>query len=301
MTHALFVNAQDIFYTLGCEGSAIVLLTQKELNRYFKRRRYGGRSTLARALDYTALRLILFIAAFLFFRLRVDTVRAVILAAIALTISALLLHVVRDVTMERFIKKELRNIRRVLMREKLAYLDEEAFLSLCKRAGSCDDPIPLQRAEPVGADTLLPLLRHNTARTVVVCSSAGFTPAAETFVSRSSAMRPQQRARLLGPDALIAAAGPNDALWPDDEAVDAYISSELRLGAKMRARLKEFFGSGAWGGASAKKYAITALILLAASFLTRYTLYYRVLAGLCLTIAATAVFFRRVPHPNARS
>lgn len=271
------------------------MLTQRELNRYFKRRRYGGRSALARALDYAALRLILFIAAFLFFRLRMDPARAAILAAIALCIAALVLHVVRDVTMERFVTKELRRIRRLLIREKLMYLDADAFLSLCRRACGCDDPIPLQRAEPVGADVLLPLLRTESGKTAVICSSAGFTPAAETFV-----LRAPQRARLIGPDALVGVAGEADALWPDDEAVHAYIASELHQGARTRARMRELV-TGAGASAQAKKYALTALVLLIASFLTRYTLYYRVLAGLCLTIAAAGTLLRRPPHANPRS
>ena len=54
------------------------MLTGRECMRYFKRRRYGGRSALARALDYAALRLILFAAVFLWLRIEVGAARAAV-------------------------------------------------------------------------------------------------------------------------------------------------------------------------------------------------------------------------------
>lgn len=271
------------------------MLTEKQLLRYFKQRRYGGRNLLARTLDYIALRFILFAAAFLFFRLHLDTPRSALLAALSVLIVSLLLHVAREITMARFIKKEMIRIRRFLMREKLMFLPEPAFLELCRRCGGVEDPIPLQRAEPVGADALLPLLRQSQDRPPVICSSAGFTPAAEAFVLRSP-----HRTRLIGPDALVAAAGQSDALWPDDEAVHAYIAAEQRRGANARRRLGELLRTGA--GTYGKKYALTAGVLLLLSFFTRYTLYYRMLAGLCLSIAAVALLRKSTTaHPNPRS
>ena len=110
------------------------MLTQRELTRYFKRLRYGGRSAPARALDYVALRLILLVAAFLFFRLRMDTVHAAILALIALAAATLLLHAAREAAMARFVRAETLRIRRLLVCEQLPYLDPADFLLLCRRA-----------------------------------------------------------------------------------------------------------------------------------------------------------------------
>ncbi len=270
------------------------MLTEKQLLRYFKQRRYGGRNLFARTLDYIALRVILFAAAFLFFRLHLDTPRSALLAALSLAVASLLLHVAREITMARFVKKEMIRIRRLLMREKLMFLPEAAFLELCRRAGGVENPIPMQRAEPVGADALLPLLRQSPDQALVICSSAGFTPAAEAFVLHSP-----RRARLIGPDALVTAAGQADALWPDDEAVHAYIAAEQRRRAGARRRLGELLRENA--GAYGRKYALTAGILLLLSFFTRYTLYYRILAGLCLSIAAASLFRRHAAHPNPRS
>lgn len=270
------------------------MLTKKQLLRYFKRRRYGGRNLFARTLDYIALRVILFVAAFLFFRLHLDTPRSALLAALSLAVASLLLHVAREIAMARFIEKETIRIRRFLMRERLMFLPEAAFLELCQRSSGAENPIPMQRAEPVGADALLPLLREHPDQTLVICSSAGFTSAAEAFVLRS-----KRRARLIGPDVLVAAAGRTDALWPDDEAVHAYIAAEQRRRAGAHRRLGELLRESA--GAFGRKYALTAGILLLLSFLTRYTLYYRMLAGLCLSIAAAGLLRKHATHPNPRS
>ena len=53
------------------------------------------------------------------------------------------------------------------------------------------------------------------------------------------------------------------------------------------------------GGGSAPLLCLAhygAALLLLASFLTRYALYYRMLAGLCLAIAAAGAFAARPPH-----
>ena len=125
------------------------MLTKKQLLRYFKRRRYGGRNLFARTLDYIALRVILFVAAFLFFRLHLDTPRSALLAALSLAVASLLLHVAREIAMARFIEKETIRIRRFLMRERLMFLPEAAFLELCQRSSGAENPIPMQRAAPM--------------------------------------------------------------------------------------------------------------------------------------------------------
>lgn len=76
----------------------------------------------------------------------------------------------------------------------------------------------------------------------------------------------------------------------------AYIAAQLQQHPRPRARLQELL-SGAGAATRAKKYLLTGLVLLAASFLTRYTLYYRMLAGLCLTIAAAGALRRRTIQP----
>lgn len=265
------------------------MLTQRELTRYFKRLRYGGRSAPARALDYVALRLILLVAAFLFFRLRMDTVHAAILALIALAAATLLLHAAREAAMARFVRAETLRIRRLLVCEQLPYLDPADFLLLCRRACGPGSPAALQRAEPVGADALLPLLRAATGP-VSVCSSSGFTPAAEAFVRRAP-----HRAELIGPAALAAAAKENDPFWPGDEAVHAYIASQCARRAPLRVLVVQA-AAGLRAGGAVKKYLLTAAVLLFASCLTRFALYYRMLAGLCITLAAVSVMLSRSSH-----
>ena len=160
------------------------MLTGRECMRYFKRRRYGGRSALARALDYAALRLILFAAVFLCLRAGVGAARAAVLALIALCAASLLLRALREALMARFVRAELLRIRALLLCERLPYLDEADFLLLCRRASGCEEPAAMQRAEPLGADALLPLLRRPGGETAV-CASAGFTAAAQAVAART--------------------------------------------------------------------------------------------------------------------
>jgi len=265
------------------------MLTQRERQRYFKQKRHGGKTTFARALDYIALRVILFLAAFLFFRIRLDTLRASILAAILLLSTALLLHAIETVRLERFIRRETVRIRRLLMQQSLALLDEDAFLQLCKRTGG-EQAIPLQVAEAVSADMLLPLLRKHR-RGCTVCSSAGFTQAAEELATRST-----YPIRLLGTDALLSVVHEGDALWADDAAICAYIEAERRRGKRMRSQLKKRFAehSSLYG----RKYLLTAGLLFLLSFFTRYTLYYRLLATVSMTVAGTVFLLSVRTHAH---
>ena len=265
------------------------MLTGRECMRYFKRRRYGGRSALARALDYAALRLILFAAVFLCLRAEVGAARAAVLALIALCAASLLLRALREALMARFVRAELLRIRALLLCERLPYLDEADFLLLCRRASGCEEPAAMQRAEPLGADALLPLLRRPGGETAV-CASAGFTAAAQAFAARAP-----RRARLIGPEELAAAAQPDDPFYPDDGAVEAYIASQRPARAALRVRLRQAADALRTAG-EGKKYLLLAALLLLASFLTRYALYYRMLAGLCLAIAAAGAFAARPPH-----
>ena len=83
----------------------------------FRKRFGGGRSLFARALDYFAIRAVLFAAAFLYFRTLVESVRiAAALSLIALAAAMVGMRIVREARYARFLLHERARIRRAVWR-----------------------------------------------------------------------------------------------------------------------------------------------------------------------------------------
>ena len=258
-----------------------------QIRRYFRRRQARGKSVFARILDTAMLLFLLFAALFLALRGRgLRTEHALPLSVVALLFFAVLLLIYRRASLARFIPREMDRLRRQLLQEKLVLIRAEEFARLCRAAAGEAEPLVFQRAEPLGADELLPLLKNARAQRTV-CAGAGFTEAAKTLAGRM-----EKSVRLIDGEALIDAAMRDAALRPGVEEVYAAIEKEL-LAQKARRRLARALPAA---GGSCKKYLIAAALLLLCSFLTRYALYYRMLAGLCATIASARFLLERSAH-----
>lgn len=80
--------------------------TQTLLLRYYKRRFYHGRSFIARAVDFLALRVITLAACYLWFTTLIDnTVMAAVLSLTALATISVAVELFKSLRLERFIQK----------------------------------------------------------------------------------------------------------------------------------------------------------------------------------------------------
>lgn len=246
-------------------------MEKKSIRRYFRRGCAGGRSVLARAVDYLALRALILAGAFLFFRQRVSGVLwALLLAVLSLLLGMVLLHIVYELRFERYVNKEMRRLRRHLLSQKIALMDKKALLPIAASLSAGDTPALLFCTAPVQADALLPLARKKDVKTV--CATAGYSPAAEAFAAQAGL-------RLIPLGALLDAAVKH-GLEPNNQDIYRHILQAEALKRQKRPRLSGLL----FAGGNAKKYLVTGLVLLALSFLSRYTLYYRLLATACMSI-----------------
>lgn len=244
---------------------------KKSIRRYFRRGLAGGRSALARAVDYMALRLLILAGAFLFFRQRVTGLWwALLLAVLSLLLGIVLLHIVYELRFERYVFKEMRRLRQHLLCQKIALMDKTALLPIAQSLAGGESPALLFCAEPASADALLPLARKKDVK--AVCATGGYSPAAERFAAQAGLW--------LIPQGALLEAATREGLAPGDREVYRYILTEDANRRKKRLRLSGLLFSGG----AAKKYLVTGLVLLALSFLSRYTLYYRLLATVCMSI-----------------
>lgn len=246
----------------------------------FRKRFCGGRSLFARALDYFAIRAVLLIAAFLYLRTLVESVRiAAALSLIALAAAMIGMRIVRETRYARFLSRERARIRRAIFLERLIFMPEDELLSLVEPLSGGRPVVVLRHAEAAGPDALYPALRLYEDP-FALFSTGGYADGARAFQRRC---RPD--VVLLEPDAVAAAAEKSPA-YPTDEDVSERIRAEREAQRQQRrGRVSRAFARG-----TAKKYALCACVLFAASFFSGYTIYYRVLASLCALFSGLAFF-----------
>lgn len=258
------------------------------LMKYYKQRLYRGRTALARAVDFVALRLILLAAGYLWFTTKVDSsLMAGVLALTTVTTLSVGAELYKSIRLERFILKERKSLAEKLFREKLVLLTRQEFLELVRSyltvhgeefAG--DSVVYLsQTVAPVGEDAVLTACRAAKKRGVGAVALFSASPVSEA--ARTLAGRMEQAVRFIAPEQLTAHGSANDML-PDESAIDAAILAQQE---KIRRQRKKSI-SEPFAQSRLRRYGIVAIALFALSFFVPYTLYYRVLAGACLSLGA---------------
>ncbi len=259
-------------------------LNQRDLNRYLKRRQSGGRGAFARIVDAMGLRIVLFAGAYLFLRPRTtDALPALIMSATFLGLCMIVMRIWREIGTERFAKREYARIRKVLLNDRLLLMNERKLGALAKEL--CNDGetfVLIGSVKPADADALLTAVRRYGAdKRLCVCALNGFDPSAE-----SAAMRMYERIRLSDAAALYKAVAVAAPVTERD--IEGYIAAELAADRRRRAQFRAL----RMDPNGAKRYLWTAVSLIVLSFFTRYALYCRLLAGLCLSLMSLAYFTR---------
>ncbi len=262
-------------------------MTRDVTAHYYRTRYGGGRGAFARTLDYIALRLILFGAACLAYRSRFDKTWLVLaLASLTLLLAMILMRLYREMTFPRFVKRERERLRRLVLRDKLMLAPDKDLRILCKTLLRPREQAALiVSARPVGANALLDAARGEAARPLCVFSTGGFDRSAEELLPLLPSVR------LCAQEALLGAA---DRVGLTASDADVTMRIQAIEEAKRTRKRRSF--SFDFPQSAVKRYLFAALMLFGCSFLTRYTLYYRAFAGLCLSVAALSAIFARAKN-----
>lgn len=257
------------------------------VRRYFHRCRAHGKRLLARILDAVLLLVIVFAAVWLYLYGKGLHARHALLAAWFVTLFVAVLCRMHAVfAMQRFVPKETERLARELLRRRLPFMEHTQYLALCCRASGCAVPIVFRTAEAVGADTLLPYLREMTGTPLVFCACADFTDTAKALAAER-----RETMRLVGAEALLDAAMRQPQLRPNEEEVYRHIEAQ-EAARKQRSRHARAFPQDV----GSRRYLIAAGLLFLFSFWTGHTLYYRMLSGLCLSLAFLRGVLGRTSH-----
>ena len=261
------------------------------LNRYYKRKLYGGRSTFARGIDFISLRLIGLLICYLHFSTIIDnSVMAVLMSIVAMAFASVAMELIKSIRMDRFIQKERNRIAAEALKKKLIMLPKEDQLGYLRqyakanpsRFGGSEIIFTTHRTSPVTEDDVLSAgaaAKRRSARAVTILHTG---PVAETSRSLAADYSDIKITFLALAD--ILPKEEKKALSPTDEEIDAIIlAQEDAARQKRKAALSRPFERGRTG-----RYLLCALGLFAASFFVRYPLYYRLMSAACISFGAMA-------------
>ncbi len=271
------------------------MLSEYQQNAYFRKRHAGGRSMAARIVDYIGLRLIFFAACWLYFRHIIpDRAASVWISAIALVTFMIVLRLCRDSSLKRFIKKDKERMRDEMRMEFLISMPQKDFRSLLEKTIHHDPQVQLyglQKNTPVSEDDILAVY-HASCETkpLHICATAPFSEGAFALIKRLPV-----EVKLTGAAELLDACRENMPI--SDMELEMRIEEKLEEQKKRRRRLQ----GRVFLDRNAKKYLLAAAALLIVSFLTDYVIYYRMLASLCVLLAATSFFINRGTGSSASS
>jgi len=275
-------------------GNAISMKEKKILMQYYRKKMYKGRGALARGVDFIALRVIALVAFYLWFLSLTGKMNmSVALSLICVAVFSVAAAFAKSLRTESFIEKERKRLAREHMRQALALLPLERFMAAAKACAPDEDIFlyAFRQTGPLTPDDVLKAYRLAEKRgfaRAAVFSAGDISEEARTFARRLPGFDMQ----LMPPDTLL---GQAEALGltPDAAAIDRMIVDLYHAQKqKRKAVLAAPFSKG-----NAKKYLILAAALTAASFLTSYPLYYRLLAGVCMSFAAIS-YLVNVPQPG---
>ncbi len=271
------------------------MLSENQKKTFFRKRHAGGRSIAARVIDYIGLRLIFAAACWLYFRHIIPSRTAAgWVTAIALIAFMIVLRLWRDHSFKKFMKKDIARMRDEMRMERLISMPYRDFLSLLEKTINVDPGVQLhglQKASPVTEDDILAVYHAGCeTKPMHICATAPFSSEAAALSRRLPV-----KVKLTGAAELL------DTCREKMPIGDSQLEARIEDALKERKERRHHLQARAFLGQSTKKYLLAAAVLLAVSFLTDYVIYYRMLASLCMLLAATTFFINRGTGNSASS
>ena len=267
------------------------------LNEYYKRKLYGGRTRLARAVDFVVFRALLLIVFYLWFSQKLaNPTLQWFLSAVTLSLFCVGAALLKSIRLDKCKLRERENIRREYIRRQILLLPGERYAAMVREYALTQPEaygedcfvFPLQRSETIGCDTILAVYRAARRRgynAVALFSTAALSKEAQALLMRSDIPIIAQNG------AVFAAMAQNAGISPDDDRVEAFILEKLQEEKEQRKK-----SAGPFVLSRVKRYLAVALVLFAASFFVRYTLYYRLMAAACFSFASLAWWMEQSAH-----
>lgn len=267
----------------------------RRMRKYYKNQMYGGRSVVARAVDFVTLRVLSFFLFYLWFsRMVKNSAATAFLSLIALLMLCVAVKLYKSMRLDKFIKRERRALGREYIRSQLILMQPKPFRELAvkclSKAG--DFVYTSQQASPISADVVLKAYHAAQRR--------GCDSLAIVTTAKASKEAVEFAAKLKGCDITIE---PVDklidkaeemGLGADEDTIDGLIIDRIEIKKQYRKKML----SSPFSNNRARAYLLAAAGLTIASFISGYSLYYRLMACACVSFSGLTWWVNHVTKEN---
>ncbi len=283
-------------------------MENRQLRQYYRQTLYGNRSMLARAIDFLALRLVIFAILYVYILMQTAHVLlAVILATIGTLMATCAIALWKSIRLDKYIAQKRIELSRDYLFEKIVLLPRKRFLLLIKQLVRhmgyrvvCEHPLGLLCEVNDHAAFILALQNHPEHQVDIqqlldnyreiqslgveeclIVATARLTDTAHAFLHELKEIEFQvlNRQKILD-------LAQRQGLLPDTQEVEQALLSKLE---EKRISLKKLKRE-ALHASRVKAYISCGAILYAASFITGQRLYYPLMGALCFFLAFVAYY-----------
>lgn len=266
----------------------------RDVKRYFRQQQSGGRSSAARILDGVMLRLVFAAACYLWFRYNIENnVAVILLTAVTVLLFLAAAQLWREISFDRFVQREQDRLSDTVLRERLLLMSPDAFDELCRRVmeqmPDMEDAFLwcAQHAAPLSEDNILAAYHAAQSKNVLRLAILSLSPCSSAALELMN--RLPIHVDCIKPELFLHLVRKTEGYSVNQSDIETHIHASQSARREHRASMQaQPFSSG-----RSKKYLLCATVLTAASFLTGYALYYRLLAGLCLLLSASSYLLNR--------
>ena len=283
-------------------------MLNRQLRAYYRGAMFGNRSTLARSIDFIALRLFIFVALYVWFSLQTAQLTlSAILAGVGVGMVSIALSLYKSIRLDRFVAQKRMELSRDYLFEKIVLLPRHAFLQMLREmAGELGYTV--KKTLPFGllcshyeGESLIFALQnhpHNKVspqqilncyrkareyhiRQITLVSTAPLQEEARTFLHKI----PDISVDIWSRQQILHLAQKQHRL-PEAQEVEAALLEELE---QRRMSLKKMKQEALYSS-RARAYIVCGMILGVASWITGQHIYYPLMAGLCFFLAFVSFF-----------
>lgn len=266
-----------------------------KLRRYYIKKINGGRTLVARLLDFLIFRIVLMMALFILLLQLSRSLTTALLVSIFLTLAvSLILHCIRQRRTERLIEKDLKKLKEKCLLETLTFLSPEEYADYMSKLLGGLDHIAINdvgfSAENNGVSVFV---FHNHPTVICEVSDVLHLLRAQnnkrmSFVALSDFSKPvkslcqntMQNVNLIsGADVLTLAAKAD--MLPDEEEAQQKAEDEMSQTVITFSKLKE----SALSRKKVKAYMFCGVAAILWPFVTGFRFYYPIIAAVCFALA----------------
>lgn len=262
---------------------------------YYIKKAYGGRTVFARFIDFMMLRALLLVGLFLLFLHLSKSLTTALLVSIFLTLAvSITLFKVKTKKIEKYIKKDIEDLKRKCLLETLTLMDSDEFADyMCKlfdglfilsrnnsgfSARKDDERIFVLHNHPsinCDIDYVLKILRNNKDKKITIVSLSEFTDSVKTLCKYE-----RHDVTLINGQEVLALAAKAD-MMPNEQTAQRKAEEEMNDNIITISKITE----AALRHTKVKAYIFCGIAAVFWPFVTGFRFYYPVIAVVCFILA----------------